>query len=157
VHALELLLLWMHGLSGAAWFGAIFYKTFIIDAKAFSYFPHRPDYERFSTHLAHGMRHLVIAGLSVCGLSGFALTAVKWDSIGDTAFALLVAKLAVWIAAGALFSYVSWVHWPWRIFASPEEMPRYRTEGRWLAIGMVILTGAGVALGQAMRWTQPAT
>lgn len=151
MNTLDLLLLWMHGLSGAAWFGAIFYKTFIIDARAFSFFPHRPDYERFSTHLAHGMRYLVIAGLVVCGASGFALAIVKWNSIGDVRFALLVAKVLVWVAAAVLFTYVSWVHWPWRVFASPEEMPRYRTQGRWLAAGMVALTGAGFALGQAMR------
>ena len=110
MNALELLLLWMHGLSGAAWFGAIFYKTFIIDAKAFSYFPHASDYERFSTHLAHGMRYLVIAGLVVCGASGFALAIVKWNSIGDVQFALLAAKVLVWVAAAVLFTYVSWVH-----------------------------------------------
>lgn len=151
MNTLDLLLLWMHGLSGAAWFGAIFYKTFIIDARAFSFFPHRPDYERFSTHLAHGMRYLVIAGLVVCGASGFALAIVKWNSIGDVRFALLVAKVLVWVAAAVLFTYVSWVHWPWRVFASPEEMPRYRTQGHRLAVGMVALTGAGFALGQAMR------
>jgi len=49
-------------------------------------------------------------------------------------------------------AYVSWVHWPWRSLASPDEMPRYRTQGRLLAVGMVLLTGAGVALGQAMRF-----
>jgi len=104
VRTLELLLLWMHGLSGAAWFGAICYKTFVIDSKAFSYFPHRPDYERFSTHLAHGMRYLVIAGLAVCGASGFALAWVKWSEIGDWRFGLLAAKVAVWLAAAALFT-----------------------------------------------------
>ena len=35
---LEQFLFWVHGLSGAAWFGAIFYRTLVVDGKAF----HRP-------------------------------------------------------------------------------------------------------------------
>src|SRR5438270_620160 len=56
---LEQLLHWVHGLSAAAWFGAIFYRTLVVDPKAFGFFPSRSDYEHFSTHLAHGMRYLV--------------------------------------------------------------------------------------------------
>lgn len=65
----------------------------------------------------------------------------------------MLAKVLVWVAAGVLFTYVSWVHWPWRSVASPEESPRYRFEGQALAIGMVLLTGAGFILGQACRLT----
>lgn len=64
---LEQLAFWVHGISGAAWFGAIFYRTFIVDSKALAYFPDRAEYERFTTHMAHGMRYLVIGGLAVCG------------------------------------------------------------------------------------------
>jgi hypothetical protein len=146
---LEQLLFWIHGLSGAAWFGAIFYRTFIVDSKAFAYFPERADYERFTTHMAHGMRWLVIAGLVVCGSSGFALAIVRWNGSSEWWLALMLAKVLVWVAAGALFTYVSWVHWPWRSLAAPEEMMKYRFEGQMLAAGMVLLTGAGFALGQA--------
>lgn len=152
MRALEQLLFWMHGLSGAAWFGAIFYRTFIVDSKAFAFFPNRADYERFTTHMAHGMRYLVIAGLAVCGASGIALAFLKWNGLDEWRLGLMLAKVLVWIAAGVLFTYVSWVHWPWRSLASPEEMPRYRIEGQLLAAGMVFLTGAGFALGQAMKF-----
>lgn len=151
MNPLELILVWTHGLGGAAWFGAIFYRTFIVDPKSFAYFPLRPDYERFATYMAHGMRYLVIAGLVVCGLSGTALAILRWDGAREWWLALMLAKVAVWIAAGAVFAYVSWVHWPWRSLAAPEEMPRYRTQGHRLAVGMVLLTGAGFALGQAAR------
>ena len=40
----EQLLFWVHGMSAAAWFGAIFYRTLVIDSKAFAYFPDRKDY-----------------------------------------------------------------------------------------------------------------
>jgi len=75
----EQLLFWVHGLSAAAWFGAIFYRTLIVDPKAFGYFPDRAEYERFSTHLAHRMRYVVGAGLLTCGLSGFALAGLRWS------------------------------------------------------------------------------
>ena len=148
---LEQFLFWVHGLSGAAWFGAIFYRTLVVDGKAFAFFKERREYEHFSTHLAHNMRYFVIAGLLVCGLSGFALVGLKWDGANEAWLALMCAKAAVWLGACTLFTYVSWVHWPWRAMAAPEEFAEYRTYGQRLAYGMVILAGAGFALGQAAR------
>ena len=148
---LEQLLYWVHGMSAAAWFGAIFYRTLVIDGKAFAYFPDRKEYERFSTHLAHGMRYTVTAGMLTCGLSGFALLGLRWNPSNDLWLGLVIAKVVVWLLAAALFSYVSWVHWPWRSLASPEEFAGYRREGTRLAVGMVLLSGAGFALGQACR------
>lgn len=150
---LEQLLIWGHGLSAAAWFGAIFYRALVIDPKAFSYFPNRADYERFTTHMAHGMRYLVIAGLLTCGLTGFGLLGLRWNGANTAWLALLAAKTVVWFAACGLFTYVSWVHWPWRSLAAPEEFPHYRREGQRLAVAMVILAGCGFALGQACRLT----
>jgi hypothetical protein len=147
----EQVLLWAHGLSAAAWFGAIFYRTLIVDPKAFGYFPDRRDYERFSTHLAHGMRYVVTAGLLTCGLSGFALVGLHWDAAGDGWFGLMAAKTVVWLAACGLFGYVSWVHWPWRSLAGPDEFRAYRRQGIVLAAGMVLLSGTGFLLGQACR------
>lgn len=144
-------LYWVHGLSAAAWFGAIFYRTVVIDGKAFAFFERRADYEHFSTHLAHNMRYFVIAGLFTCGLSGFALLGWKWDSASAAWLALMAAKSAVWLSALGLFTYVSWVHWPWRALAAPEEFAKYRRDGQRLAYAMVALAGAGFALGQAAR------
>jgi hypothetical protein len=148
---LEQSLFWVHGLSGAAWFGAIFYRTFVVDAKALAFFPDRADYERFTTHMAHGMRYFVIAGLAVCGLSGFALAIVRWDGSNDLWLGLMLAKVLAWLGACGVFTYVSWVHWPWRSLAAPEESPRYRRQGQSLAVAMVLLAGSGIALGQACR------
>lgn len=148
---LEQFFFWVHGLSGAAWFGAIFYRTLVVDGKAFTFFANRKDYEYFSTHLAHNMRYFVTAGLLVCGLSGFALVGLKWDGASVGWLALMGAKAAVWLAACVLFTYVSWVHWPWRACATPEEFAQHRKQGQQLAYGMVILAGTGFALGQACR------
>src|SRR5438105_11488137 len=99
---LEQFLFWVHGLSAAAWFGAIFYRTAVVDPKAFGYFANRADYERFSTHLAHGMRYVVTAGLLTCGLSGFALIGLRWDGANTTWLVLIAAKAAVWLGACGL-------------------------------------------------------
>jgi hypothetical protein len=155
MRVLEQFLFWVHGLSAAAWFGAIFYRTLVVDAKAFGYFADRADYERFSTHLAHGMRYFVTAGLLTCGLSGFALLGLRWDVANEARLGLMAAKVAVWLAACGLFGYVSWVHWPWRSLAAPEEFAAYRRQGQLLAAGMVLLSGTGFALGQACRLAQP--
>ncbi len=148
---LEQFLFWVHGLSAAAWFGAIFYRTAVIDPKSFWYFANCADYERFSTYLAHGMRYVVIAGMLTCGLSGFALAGLRWNAESPLWVGLMIAKVVVWLAAGGLFTYVSWVHWPWRSLASPEQFAASRREGQFLATAMVILSGTGFALGQACR------
>lgn len=148
---LEQFLYWVHGLSGAAWFGAIFYRTLVVDGKAFAYFDRTADYERFSTHLAHNMRYFVTAGLLTCGLSGFALVGLKWDGASTAWLALMAAKAGVWLGACGLFTYVSWVHWPWRALAAPAEFATYRRHGQRLAVGMVVLAGTGFALGQGAR------
>jgi hypothetical protein len=153
---LEQVLFWAHGLSAAAWFGAIFYRTLVVDGKALGYFPDRADYERFSTHLAHGMRYVVTAGLLVCGLSGFALVGLRWDGSNGAWVGLMAAKAGVWLAACGLFTYVSWVHWPWRSLAAPHEFAAYRRQGVILAAGMVALAGTGFLLGQACRLTYAA-
>ena len=116
-----------------------------------SFFEERREYEHFSTHLAHNMRYFVTAGLLVCGLSGFALVGLKWNGTSAAWLALMGAKAGVWLGACGLFTYVSWVHWPWRAFASPDEFRAYRRQGIFLASGMVLLAGTGFVLGQACR------
>lgn len=148
---LELFLYWVHGLSAAAWFGAIFYRAAVVDRKAFTFFARPAEYEHFSTHLAHNMRYFVTAGLLVCGLSGFALVGLKWDGASAAWLALTGAKAGAWLAACGLFTYVSWVHWQWRACAAPAESGYYRKQGQRLAYAMVILAGTGFALGQAAR------
>ena len=147
----EQFLFWVHGMSGAAWFGAIFYRTLVVEGKALAFFKDRREYEHFSTHLAHNMRYFVTAGLLTCGLSGFTLLGLRWDGQNVAWLVLMAAKSAVWLGACVLFTYVSWVHWPWRAMATPEEFAQYRRQGQQLALGMVALAGAGFALGQAAR------
>jgi hypothetical protein len=152
---LEQLLFWVHGTSAAAWFGAIFYRALVVDGKAVTFFPDVTGYERFSTHLAHGMRYLVSAGMLTCAASGFVLAGLRWDPGNGAWLGLMAAKVGVQAAAAALFAYVSYVHWPWRSLAAPEEYAGYRREGQRLALAMVWLSGTGFLLGQAGRLVYP--
>ncbi len=156
MRVLEQVLFWVHGTSAAAWFGAIFYRTLVVDGKAFRYFADVADYERFSTHMADGMRYVVTAGMLTCATSGFLLAGLRWNPDNAAWLGLIAAKVAVQIAAAGLFAYVSYVHWPWRSCAAPEESPKYRREGQRLALAMVALSGLGFVLGQACRLAHPA-
>ena len=153
---LEQLLFWAHGLSAAAWFGAIFYRTLVVDAKAFGYFPDRADYERFSTHLAHGMRYVVTAGLLTCGLSGFALLGLRWDGSNGAWLGLMAAKAGVWLRRAGCSRTCrgsTGRGGAWRRRTSSR-----RTAGRgccWPR-GWWLLAGTGFLLGQACRLTHPA-
>lgn len=153
---LEQVLFWIHGTSAAAWFGAIFYRALVVDGKAFRYFADVADYERFSTHLADGMRYLVAAGMLTCATSGFVLAGLRWNPDNVAWLGVVGAKVGVQAAAAALFAYVSYVHWPWRSLAAPEEFAGFRREGRRLAWAMVALSGTGFLLGQACRLAYPA-
>ncbi|MFM7538523.1 MAG: hypothetical protein ACKO9Z_02585, partial [Planctomycetota bacterium] len=130
---IQQILFWAHGLSAAAWFGAIFYRTLTVDPKAFAFFADRGEYERFSIHLAHNMRYMVWAGLMTCGLTGFALAGLRWHPDNLVWSGLMLAKVATWFAAMGLFSYVSYIHWPWRSLAIQEEFPAYRRQAQALA------------------------
>jgi len=149
---LELALTWMHGLSAAAWFGAIVYRTFTVDPKAKSFLTSPADYERFSVHLAHNMRYVVSVGIFTCGLSGFALAGLKWNGTADAEALLLGLKVVVWLAALLLFLHVSYVHWPWRSLADPNDFPAYQRRAFVPACGMIALAGTGFLLGQACRF-----
>src|SRR3954470_9135713 len=94
----------VHQLSAAAWFGALVYRTFFVDPKALRFLGAGAEFERFSLDLAHGMRGVVLASLLTCGLSGFALMGLRWNS-ADGWLLLMAGKVALWAAAFAGFAY----------------------------------------------------
>lgn len=156
---LDLTLGAVHGLSAAAWFGALVYRTLFVDPKAMSFLGSGAGYERFSLHLAHGMRHVVLAALLTCGLSGFALAGLRWNA-DDGWLTLVAGKAGLWLVAGALFAYISWVFWPRRVFADAADWGRVRRQGLVLSAVMIGVAGSGFVLGQAaqaVRTSSPVT
>jgi hypothetical protein len=149
--ALVQVLFWAHGLSGAAWFGAIAYRTFALDRKVAQFFPDPAAHERFSIHLAHNMRYPVWIGLLTCAVSGSMLMGLKWNPASSVWVGLMAAKVIVWLLACGLFCYVSYVFWPARSFASQDEFRGFRRRNFGLSIGMVVLAALGFLLGQSCR------
>src|SRR5262249_14199872 len=99
--------------------------------------------------LADGMRYVVLAALLTCGLSGFVLMGLRWDSALPSWLALMGLKAVLWVSAFAVFAYISWVFWPRRVFATETEVPAVRRQGVVLALVMIALAGLGMVLGQA--------
>jgi putative copper export protein len=137
----------VHHLSAAAWFGALVYRAFFVDPKALRFFRASAEFERFSLDLAHGMRYVVLAALLTCGLSGFMLVVLRWNS-ADSWFTLMAGKVTIWVIAFVLFAYISWVFWPRRVFAVGDELSRVRRRGLVLALVMIAIAGLGIVLGQ---------
>ena len=144
---LEQSLLAVHHLSAAAWFGALVYRLFFVDPKAQRYFGGGTDQERFSLHLADGMRGVVLAALLTCGLSGFTLLGLRWTNTSAW-LTLMGLKTLLWLGAFALFGYITWVFWPRRLFAVAAEHRAIRRQGVVLALAMIALAGLGIVLGQ---------
>lgn len=146
----EQALLLAHLLSGAAWFGALVYRTFFVDPKAKAFFAQVGQFEHFSLKLAHGMRYVVMLALVVCGISGFCLLGLKWQPAAQWQM-LMYIKIGIWLLAFAIFAYISWVFWPYRVFATAEELPVMHNQGFVLAFTMIVLSALGLALGQLAK------
>ena len=58
-------------------------------------------------------------------------------------------KAVLLIAASTIFWYVSWRHWPRRVFATAAERPALQRQLYLLAGTMLVLTGTAFALGVA--------
>lgn len=148
---LERGLLAAHILSSAAWFGALVYRAFFVDPAAKRFFGRGPEFERFSLHLADGMRHVVLAALLTCGGSGFGLLAIRWAGASQAYLALMGVKAVMWAMALAVFAYISWVFWPRRVFAVEEEHVAIHNQGLALSLTMIGLASLGILLGQLSR------
>lgn len=144
---LEQVSITVHLLSGAAWFGALVYRTFVVDPKSLKFFGGGSGYERFSLDLAHGMRGVVLLALLTCGLSGFVLVGLRWDP-AEGWLALMTVKTGLWVVAFAAFAYISWVFWPRRVFATADEWGAVRRRGVALSLVMIGIAGSGMVLGQ---------
>jgi hypothetical protein len=146
-HLLDLSLIAIHLLSAAAWFGSLVYRVLIVDPKALKLLGDGVGFERYSLHLAHGMRYVVLAALVTCGLSGFVLVGLRWSESGGWQ-SLMGVKAGLWLLASALFGYISWVYWPRRVFADATEWKTIRRRGLLLSLVMIGIAVLGMLLGQ---------
>jgi hypothetical protein len=141
-----------HGLAGAAWFGAMFYSLYVLQPRARRYFPDLRQLESFITTLSHGGRWQVLGAFGIVGSSGIGLFLLHMpDSMSVAWLWFVCAKLALFLAAFALFVHVSWRLWPARVLATHDEIPQFQKKSRQLARLMLLLIGLSMVAGICMH------
>lgn len=147
---MSFLLLLVHLGVAVAWLGSMGYSLLVVQPRIRRALPDPERAEELYRELAAGNRWPVIGLIGVLAFSGAGLILVHdgrsygwWLAVG--------LKVALLVAASALFWWVSWRGWPRRIFALPQELPAEQARFRRVALAMAVLVGvaflAGVAMG----------
>ncbi|MDQ3629331.1 MAG: hypothetical protein M3419_11060 [Actinomycetota bacterium] len=142
---LEALLSTVHLGLLAGWVGAMTYSLVNVQPTLAAFFEGGDDeaHEQLLARLAHGNRWRVVALVAAITASGAAL----WVVQSYDRSTVRAAQLLLLATAGGVFWYVSWRHWPRRVFALPAERPGMRRRLRLLATAMTALAAATFVLG----------
>jgi hypothetical protein len=141
------LLLVLHLTLAAIWMGAMGYSLTAVQPKVDRFFPDEEKREEFLLLLAHGNRWKVVGLIAALVLTGAALVVdVSW---------WYAVSLVLYGIAAVIFWYVSWRHWPARIFAVREELAGCRRRLRLLASCMTGLVGAAFVVALAVTVMRP--
>ena len=142
---INVLLAITHAGLAAAWVGGMAYSLFVVQPKLKKYFgPDQDGREALTTVIASGNRWKVVGLIAAIALTGVVLLVMdplKWG--------IHVAKGVLLLGASGIFWYVSWRHWPRRVFATEAEQVVLRRQLVVLAGTMLGLTGTAFALGVA--------
>jgi uncharacterized membrane protein len=149
--SLRAVLLLLHVLAGAAWFGSIFYSIFVLYPRLARHFADIAERERFLLTLSHGARWHMVAAMSLVALSGVGLLLMPMADLTGPRLTLIGTKIALTLASAILFWRVSWHWWPARLFALPSELPALHRRFRIGAACMLALVGSNMALGVLAR------
>lgn len=140
----------IHVIGGGVWIGAVAFNVFILHPRAENYFKKSSDYEDFLFSIVHGARYKVLAGVAAIAVSGVWLTAHHMGSPAPWT-SLVVVKIALLLAALALFLYVSFVLWPRRVFAREDELPAIRRRFWIVGVAMIVCNAANMGAGLLAR------
>lgn len=133
----------VHAGLAAAWVGGMAYSLFVVQPKLKKYFgADRDRREMLTAVIASGNRWKVI-GL----VAAIALTGVGMLLIDHRNWQLHAVKGLLLLIATGIFWYVSWRHWPQRVFATAAELPVLQRRLVKLASAMLVLAGLAFALG----------
>jgi Flp pilus assembly protein TadB len=133
----------LHAGLAAAWVGGMAYSLFVVQPKLKKYFAADQDSrEALTTVIASGNRWKVVGLIGVIALSGVVLLLLNHDH-----WQLHAVKGLLLLIATGIFWYVSWRHWPRRVFATAAELPVLQRRLVLLATTMLGLAGAAFALG----------
>jgi len=143
VRAMTVVVAIVHAGLAAAWVGGMAYSLFVVQPKVKKYFgADREAREALTTVIASGNRWKVLGLIAAIALSGVILLVIEREH-----WWIHAAKAVLLLAASGIFWYVSWRHWPRRVFATAEELPALQRRLVVLAGTMLALTGAAFALG----------
>jgi uncharacterized membrane protein len=138
----------IHVLSGAAWFGAMFYSWLVLHPRAQGYFSRPTEFEAFIATVSQGARYSVLTALSLMGITGLGLVLLRWPEIHSMTWLILIAaKTVLFLTALGLFVFVSWRLWPARILALENEISHFQKLSRRLAQVMLTIAGLSISLG----------
>ena len=127
-----------HILAEAAWFGAMFYSLAVLHPRACAYFASLRQLEEFIAFIAAGARGKVLFGCAVIGATGLALIPFR-ENPPAAWHGCLAAKTLLFSVAIAIFAYASWVVWPARLMAAPDEIPAFQSRFRIIAVSLTVL------------------
>ena len=134
-----------HAGLAAAWIGGMTYSLFVIQPKLKKFYAaDEESREALTTVIASGNRWKVLGLIAAIALTGLVLLL-----LADTHWWIHALKAVLLFLATAIFWYVSWRHWPHRVFATSSERPAYVRQLRLLATVMLALTSLAFALGVA--------
>ncbi|MBM73819.1 MAG: hypothetical protein CMK59_00345 [Proteobacteria bacterium] len=147
---MNIVLVLIHSFVAACWLGSIFYSATILNPKTPLYLSD-DESEEFLLKITHGNRYRILGSYSAVLLTGIVLLFLQRERLNqDLWMWIIVTKTLFSIAYICIFYWVSWVVYPWRIFASKEERPKYRRKNtilRWLMFSCVAICFVlGIAL-----------
>jgi Flp pilus assembly protein TadB len=135
----------LHAGLAAAWVGGMAYSLFVVQPKLQRFFgPDEDSREALTAVIASGNRWKVLGLVAVIAATGLALL---W--LVDTHWWIHAIKAVLLLIATGIFWFVSWRHWPRRIFATAAERPALQRQLRMLAATMLGLAGTAFALAVA--------
>lgn len=118
-------LLALHVWIMALYYGALSYSYARLYRQMREFLGSGARYEEFAITVGAGLRWWVFGVFASMGLTGAGLLALRWhDPHSTTWWALMAGKGVLLVYMTAIYAYASWVMWPARIFAAPEEVPR---------------------------------
>lgn len=133
----------VHAGLAAAWVGGMAYSLFVVQPKLRRFFAADDETrEALTAVIASGNRWKVLGLVGAIAATGAVLL---W--LTDSPLWILLAKAVLLVVATGIFWYVSWRHWPRRIFATARERPDLDRQLRLLATTMLVLAGTAFALG----------
>lgn len=119
------------------------YSLFVVQPKLKKYFGADADgREALTTVIASGNRWKVVGLIAAIALTGVGLLLINHDH-----WQIHAVKGILLLMASGIFWYVSWRHWPQRVFATAAELPRLQRRLIRLATTMLVLAGTAFALG----------